>query len=323
MDITTLPTQVEIPSYSIESLLQKAGVHGQQKIYSKIDGIVRVKGTVTKINRYTHTTYLTLKDREFNISVKCDSKQQVYENAPIVVEGMLLLKPSTFFTGLECYIDGNIVGSWELTNKPMNSEYSGLKKTRFLSLEDLLAEEDPSSILLLGTEIGISDVTSQLNSQVANSINRFVIRVGRADSLLDDIKEACPQNFRAFVIVRGGDDNTMEIWNDPNIVSFLLSYSLPFYTALGHSHSRTLADQYADGSYYTPTAFGAALNSVLSRKKKLNQIESEYSRLKQENVLLTNAALYTPKDSKPRGVKMIAIFSAYTVLLYFLFKAIG
>lgn len=256
--------------------------------------------------------------------MKCDSKQQVHEGSQIIVEGALFVKPSTYISGLECYVDGNIVGSWELTNKPVTTDSSLLKKTRFVSLDDLLSEEDLSSILLLGTEIGINDVLSQLHGGNARNINRNVIRVNRSDSLIEDVKGAELTNYRAFVIVRGGDDNTMEIWNDPTIVSFLLAYSIPFYTALGHSHSRTLADQYADGYYPTPTAFGSTINAILSRKKQLKEIESEYARLKQEYVLLTRSIkTENNKATRVDWIKVIALVATYTAAMYLVFKAIG
>lgn len=323
METTVVPAPaIDASSFSIESLLQKAGVYSQQKISSKIESLVRVKGTVTKINRYSYATYITLKEREFILTVKCDSKQHVHEGSQIVVEGALFVKPSTYISGLECYVDGNIVGSWELTNKPVTTASSLLKKSRFVSLDDLLSEEDLSSVLLLGTEIGVNDVLSQLHASNAKNINRHIIRVNRSDSLIEDIKGAELTNYRAFVIVRGGDDNTMEIWNDPTIASFLLAYSIPFYTALGHSHSRTLADQYADGYYPTPTAFGSAINSILSRKKQLKEIESEYARLKQEYVSLASAShAETNKTPKMDWVKIIAVVASYTAAMYFVLKA--
>jgi hypothetical protein len=325
METTVLPAPaIDASSFSIESLLQKAGVYSQHKISSKIESLVRVKGTVTKINRYSYATYITLKEREFILTVKCDSKQHVHEGSQIVVEGALFVKPSTYISGLECYVDGNIVGSWELTNKPVTTNSSLLKKSRFVSLDDLLSEEDLSSVLLLGTDIGVNDVLSQLHASNAKNINRHIIRVNRSDSLIEDIKGAELTNYRAFVIVRGGDDNTMEIWNDPTIVSFLLAYSIPFYTALGHSHSRTLADQYADGYYPTPTAFGSAVNSILSKKKQLKEIESEYARLKQQYVLVTNSPkTESNKTAKVDWVKIIALVATYTAAMYFVFKAIS
>ncbi len=159
---------------------------------------------------------------------------------------------------------------------------------------------------------------SQLDNSTAKSIRKAAIRVGRTDALLNDIREAEPYNFEAFAIVRGGDDNTMEIWNDPEVVSFLMHYDVPFYTALGHSHSRTLADQYADASFATPTAFGSSVESILAGKRRFKEMEAEYARLKQEYILLANAtqAPPTPAHQGHDWVKVTAIFGTCLFLAY-------
>lgn len=325
MDITKPITPAIEPScYSVEALLLKAGIYSQQKVFSRIDGLVKVKGIVTKINRYKTATYLTLKDQDFSISVKCDGTPDIYENESILVEGMLYLKPSSFFAGLECCIHGNIVGSWEVAERKVPRNYSIPKKKRFISLDNVIDEGNLSSFLLLGTETGINDVLSQLDHSTAKSIRQAIVRVGRTDTLLGDIREAEPYNFQAFIIVRGGDDNTMEIWNDPEVVSFLMHYDIPFYTALGHSHSRTLADQYADGSYPTPTAFGSALQSILIGKRRFKEMEAEYARLKQEYILLANAtqARQTPEHQGHNWVKITAIFGTCLFLTYLVVLAL-
>lgn len=327
MEITT-PDQIvtKAPTYTVEALLQKAGISSQQKIFDRIDGIVRVKGVVAKINRYPNVLYLTLTDRDFSISIKCDSKQLVIENQPIIVEGLLLLKPSNFFTGLECYIDGHIVGSWEPTNKPFNGNFQSLKKSRFVGLDDLLKDTDLTSVLLLGTEIGITDVLSQLDQNSANRIPHKIVRVGKTDSLLKDIKESISKDSEAFIIVRGGDDKTLEIWNDPEVVSFLLSFEIPFYTALGHSHVKTLTDQYADATYHTPSAFGSQLNAILVRQRKLIEITDECFRLKQENSILLSQSSSLPKElptEKLITTKSIKFLIIYTIIMYVIIKILG
>lgn len=45
-------TPIELSCYSVEALLLKAGIHSQQKVFARIEGRVRVKGVVTKVNRY-------------------------------------------------------------------------------------------------------------------------------------------------------------------------------------------------------------------------------------------------------------------------------
>ncbi|MDR7088546.1 exodeoxyribonuclease VII large subunit [Cellvibrio fibrivorans] len=319
MEITqSIDTSTGPSCYSLEALLLKAGIYSQQKIFTRIEGLVRVKGIVTKVSRYKTATYLTLKDQEFSVSVKCDSTQDVYENELILVEGILYLKPSTFFVGLECCIHGNIVGSWEAAERSITKNHLIPKKKRFISLDNVVNDGTLSGLLLLGTETGINDALSQLDKATAKSISQAIIRVGRTDNLLEDIRAAAPHNFRAFIIVRGGDDNTMEIWNDPEVITFLLHYDIPFYTALGHSHSRTLTDQYADSFYPTPTAFGSALNSIMTGKRRFKEMETEYTRLKQEYILLASPPQPSPTPSKQSHdwVKIIAVFTTCSLLVY-------
>lgn len=325
MEITqSITAPIEPSCYSVEALLLKAGISSQQKVFARIEGLVRVKGVVTKVNRYKTATYLTLKDQEFSLSVKCDSTADIYENESILVEGLLYLKPSTFFVGLECCIHGNIVGSWEIAERRIPRNHSIPKKKRFISLDNAINEGNLNSLLLLGTETGINDALSQVDNATAKSIRQAVIRVGRTDTLLSDIREAEPYNFQALVIVRGGDDNTMEIWNDPEVVSFLMHYDIPFYTALGHSHSRTLADQYADTSFPTPTAFGSTLSSILTTRRRFKEMEAEYARLKQEYILLANATQSAPLPANHGHdwVKIIAVFAACSLLIYLLVIAL-
>lgn len=197
MEITSAsaPQIVQPMSYSIEALLMKAGVCSQQKMFDRMDGLIRVKGTVTKINRYKSATYLTLKDGEFSISVKCDSALQVYENESILVEGTLYLKPSTFFTGLECCLHGHIVGSWEMTERKAPRHCSPPKKKRFVSLDSAIGDASLASVLLLGTEIGINDVLSQIDSDAVIALARRLSVLVELKAYYGILKKPRPTSF--------------------------------------------------------------------------------------------------------------------------------
>ncbi len=117
MEVTqSIEISTEPSCYSLEALLLRAGIYSQQKIFTRVEGLVRVKGVVTKVSKYKTATYLTLKDQEFSISVKCDSGQDVYENESILVEGILYLKPSTF---LSVWNAVSTATSWVL-GRPLN-----------------------------------------------------------------------------------------------------------------------------------------------------------------------------------------------------------
>lgn len=324
MEINTAVLTDTNAIYSVEALLQRAGIISQQKIFERFNAPVLVKGTVTKIGRYQSVNFITLKDREHVITVKCDARQPVHEQQHVVAHGVLLVKPSTFYSGLECYIDGNIVGSWELT-EPITEQAPVLEKSRFVSLEKLLEETPLSTIMLLGTQTGIADVMSQLDASTAQSLRSHRIRVASSELLLNDIQEALPKEIKAIFIVRGGDDRTMEVWNDPYVISHMLRLGIPFYTALGHSHSRTLADQYADGSYPTPSILGSSLRDFVSRQHAIKEVFNESQRLRQEIIRLeTTKASGPDKSSKHFSPTAIAIMlTVYTMAVILIVKTMS
>ena len=306
-------------TYSVESLLNKAAIVAQRKVSEKIEGFVRVKGVVSKVSRspkYPAIMYLTLDDRDSSITVKCDSRQQVSENQSIIVEGCLFVKPSSFYSGLEVYIDGDIVGSWEIKDAALRKS-SELKKVRYVSLADLLNEIDLSTILIVGTKIGITDAFSQLSADTTSEIQSSIIRVANRDSLIKDIHSAISKDVKAFVVVRGGDDKTMSVWDDPDVVSELLSFDIPFYTALGHSHSVTLADKFSDTAFHTPTAFGRAFNSILDHQLRIKNAEREAAALKAENYSLRKEEPISKESiGGNKLLKWIVIVVLYTFAVF-------
>ena len=194
-----------------------------------------------------------------------------------------------------------------------------LKKQRYVPLADLLDEIEVTSILLLGTQIGITDTLSQLSS-IAKEIPTKIIRVYKSDLLLADIKESLGEGTKAVAIVRGGDDKTMSVWDDAQVVATLLGLNVPFYTALGHSHSVTLADRFADSSYHTPTALGRALSSVLSHKMAVENAAQECISLKAENKFLKETSITKPPLPKSISFKWVAFFIAYTLIIFVIAK---
>lgn len=313
------------PVYSIEGLLQKAAVVSQQKIFAKLDGLVRVKGVVTKVTRKSYACYLTVEDRGFSISVKCDPETVAEEAQPVIVEGVLLLKPSTFFTGLESCIDGHVVGAWQPTLRSENNQAALPDKSRYIRLEDFLSEHDPASLLILGTEVAMTDVLSQLDASLAAKISRRIVRVGKKDSLLCDLKDVVDENASAVAIVRGGNDQSMNLWNDREVIATLLAYEVPFYTALGHTHSTSLADRYADESFHTPGIFGASLNSIVRRSKQFDALDEECRRLEQENAILDQRlrSLSTAKNDNKKATsegRLWVYLICAAVIAYGLYK---
>jgi len=282
---TTNIEQNTRPVYSVEALLQVGGIRGQERIRSKIDGVVRVKGIATKIKPYNKFSYLTLSDRDCSISVKYSADQVINENQPIVVEGVLLLKPSNFVTGFECYIDGSVIGSWQPA--PLAASSAPLpKKSRYRSLDDFISESGVDNLLVVGTDTALEDVLSHIDSETCLAIRRRVVKVWKKEIFLKELNEAVTGDVGAVALVRGGDDRTMAVWDDPEVVAELIKLERPFYTALGHSHSSTMADRYADGSFHTPTALGLAVSSIVKRRQQMQALINQNYRLEKTNVEL-------------------------------------
>lgn len=320
--VKDLTSSIDTAIITVEGLLQRACLISHQKSLMKVDGLVRVKGVVTKINRYSKIGYLTLVDREHSISVKFDVDQPVLENQMIIVEGTLFLKPSTFYTGLEAYIDGHIVGSWVPTKSPELHAAVPLKKSRYVHLDNFLAEHSIESLMLFGTDTALTDALSHMDGRNAEMLTYRTIRVGKKEYVLDELKSEMPSNVKALAIVRGGDDRTMQVWDDHEVVSALIKLGIPYYTALGHTHSTTLADRYADGTFHTPSALGMAINSSVNRTSRMNalverchQLENENSRLEKDS----NHQLPAHKESS-YPLKAVLLGSVLTVLVFVLIK---
>ncbi len=107
---------------------------------------------------------------------------------------------------------------------------------------------------------------SALNSDSFVNVEHIVVTVSskrKVMDLLKEIKEETKQYgglLPAFAVVRGGDDDSMDVWDDPDVIRALLDVGIPYFTALGHSHRVTLADKYAAQSFPTPGNFGSSIN---------------------------------------------------------------
>ncbi len=266
-------------SYSVDSLMEKLAVTASIKIWKTIDNIVYVQGIVGKVKIYRNIVYFDLKGSSTTISVKCALELSPIEGEYIIVEGLPIFKPSRFMTGLEIQIEGKPVANWEPRFIDGDASDINLQKPMFMKLNDCLAKNGINNFHLLGTETAIRDVVSQLPDDFSDLIQKSIIRVSEKSSMLADLQsvlyESCP-----FAIVRGGDDASLEVWNDPAVVKALLDYEAPFYVALGHTHCITLTTQYADESFHTPTALGSALNSTIQQIAYQQSLNNQISNLK-------------------------------------------
>ena len=204
----------------------------------------------------------------------------------------------------------------------LSNETISLKKMRYVHLDDFLLEHPIESLMLLGTDTALTDALSHMDGKLVAMMPHRTIRVGKKESLLRELKCEIPPNVKALAIVRGGDDKTMQVWEDHEVVSTLIGIGFPYYTALGHTHSTTLADRYADGTFHTPSAMGMAINSSVNRLKRMNALVEQCQRLEHENSQLEKQ----PNISQPTDkeavypLKAVLLGAGLTVLVYVLTK---
>lgn len=292
-----------IPSYTVDGLLEKIGVSANIQVWKSIDSIINVQGLVRKIKPYGRVVYFELVGGSTKLNIKCPIELQPKEGDNIIVEGMATLKPSKFHAGLELTIDGKPVGKIEPPEPDTNTPLIKLQKDSFLRLHDYLADQGLDEFCLLGTNTAIRDALSKVNSDIKKLITTKTIRVADKDAMLSDLREAI-YDCNAFAIVRGGDDASLSIWNDPEVINALLDFDCPFYIALGHSHFISLTAQYADESFHAPIDLGIAINTIVHRLLNEHRQINELEKLKKHQAKIDKEYAVTKEREQAQSEKI-------------------
>jgi len=317
-------------SYTVASLLSRAGFYSQNELFKRLDTSIRVQGIAQQIKPYNGSVYFTLAGEGHELRVKTPKENCPQPGEAIVVEGFLSLKVSSFFKGLELLLDGKPIANWQPVSEDRDVSVE-LVKASHLRLHDLIFDSGWDGLILVGSDTGIRDVLSQVPSDVRDLIQVKRIQVSKAAQIVSQIEAFIESTTEGVLIARGGDDDTMKIWDDPEVVQKLIDLVVPFYVALGHSHRTTLADQMADESFKTPTAMGTALASIIRLMRHLQhqkQQEQTYiqriSELENENKITKR--LLEKHESAPAALEASGfkfnwmILALIALLAYIAFK---
>ena len=263
--------------YSIDGLLKSVALVAAGDFKRKIGASVRVFGKVHGIKQYPNHTFFTLKSGGSKISVQIPGEITIGEGQQLVIDGVLEAKPSSFHTGLDVMINGLPSEELPITAPPSTMTEALPDKLRYVPLASFLDSHSHEELLVIGSTTGQQDFLSRI---VDCSIQTETIKVSDRQSVLNALHTHLDSGeFSAVAIVRGGDDDTIEMWDDPNLVIELHrifeQYDACLYVALGHAHRQLLIEKFADQSFSTPTAFGENLNQFQKIKKALINRESE------------------------------------------------
>jgi len=281
MDSQKLPDAItHEPSYTVDNLFTRLGIVGQATLWKKVDAIIRVQGKATdlKPKSYQGYSYFKLKGVKSAISIKCPTDRLPIENDNVIVEGMPILKVG-YNNALEVQVEGEPVG--KLAPIDYIDEVIEIKKDTYVRLDKLLQANSLQSLKFFGSKMTLTDVISQI-PEYASQVQSQVIAVSDKEKILEALKSGL-SNASGFVIVRGGADQTLDIWDDAKFVKKLLDFGIPFYVALGHTHQIGLVAQYADESFSTPSILGSTIKDILEMQTYIRELGSTVERLGKEH----------------------------------------
>lgn len=271
-------TQNEAPSlnvYNVDALLKAAGLVGFFELKKRIGPAIHVYGRIYGIKRYPDRTFFTLKSCGSKIQVQIPSECFVVEGQKITINGVLDIKPSIFHTGLDVFMNGLPTDATPLSEPSHEHQVKIPTKQRYWPLASYLETEGPSSFWVLGSQTGIQDFLSRTPN---TSIQHSAIRINDKEVVLSSLNEHLDSGeYSAMAIVRGGDDDTLDIWNDAAFVSSIVEvcerFDVALYVALGHAHRQFLIEKYSDQSFATPTALGESFHQLISTNTRIAQRE--------------------------------------------------
>lgn len=284
--------------------------------------LVMVQGKVTNVKVYPNWVYGTLESINGigAIRFKCprEAAPKVEEQVA-TFEGVLTVQSfSTKQAGLGVTLEGRCLGGGQCVEEEPPIITLKDRRTPKVSLKRFIDEKEGlKGIGIIGTYTGINDLRH--HSERDDSEFAFVANMsfGNPAALITAVKE---KSASAVIFARGGDDESIGIWNRPEFISELNALGIPYYTAIGHAHRLTLADNYADDFFATPTACGAAIKMAISElekyKKSLWILTSKNNHLSEANTRM-NGDYKKLKTNFKYLLIFSAIITACTLLMVF------
>jgi hypothetical protein len=149
-------------------------------------------------------------------------------------------------------------------------------------LMQFVAERSHMNLIFVGTEVAIEDALKGLRQAgvSADTVAKFptvTAKMSYEEGICNGLSEAIRRNPEAIALLRGGNDSTLGIWNQPTVLNELLKLKCPCYLALGHERFISAADQIVDQSFSNPfdlgSSFGKAMLDRAAELKKNKLIE--------------------------------------------------
>jgi hypothetical protein len=128
------------------------------------------------------------------------------------------------------------------------------RKVRIANIYGVTSEVD------VDFDLGIA--AARVNFEITN----FRCSLIQPQQIVDTLKKIATSNYDVIAIVRGGNDPSIEVLNDPIISRQILSLNSVFVSALGHQFTtETLLDKIADKKFGLPNDYGVKLREIVER----------------------------------------------------------
>ncbi len=305
----------------VDQLMELLALDLGQRLPECLGRVVRVRGTVSAVSVWKdRLVYLTLSLGGVSLKARCDIALAPPEGARIVFEGVPTLSPSRFRDGLDVQVVGAPVGAWATAGpggagEPAAGRPAAIPPFAPVPLPQLFRNTRPDHLLLLGTKVGINDALHVIGPRcgATRPATRTCV-ISDSRDILASLRTALKggTEIKAVALVRGGDDPSIAVLDEPELVAALRSFDLPLYTAVGHAHRVTLADKHADGMYPTPSALGHAIAEAWETAQASRQMAANLAGLRKENDALRqtrSGGVDTLLDRIPGAYRRQAVFA--------------
>lgn len=188
-------------------------------------------------------------------------------------------------------------------------------------LTQFVTERSHMNLILVGTDVAIEDAFKGLRqagipTETVAKFPTVTATVSYEDGVRRGLSEAIKRNPEAIVLLRGGNDSTLGIWNQPTVLNELLKLKCPCYLALGHERFISAADQIVDQSFSNPFDFGSSLGKAmldraaeLKKNKLIEQLKIEIDEVQTTLQSVETKGRELEKD-KEAAVKKISELTA-------------
>lgn len=176
-------------------------------------------------------------------------------------------------------LTGTVIGTWE-PREPPPAPLPLPDRNESVPLDLFIEEHGIEKLLILTTEVGQTDITSELVKARVDARPQFLrANFGDPDAFVQTLaRMQLSPAIQGLAVARGGGAGLDVIGSSREVVAALMGTGLPIYAALGHAVNIELLDRYADQVFHSPTALASAMQRSIQALSQRTWQAREVSR---------------------------------------------